>query len=206
MPCGDFYPRSPRGERRWPCKRQTSPGRFLSTLPARGATVCVQAFCVPPFCISIHAPREGSDKPGALVPSGRRISIHAPREGSDGGFLSCAVNVYPFLSTLPARGATLAPPDTTTRREVISIHAPREGSDAVPSSSRLPDWLFLSTLPARGATEDVVRAVPLALFLSTLPARGATCGRRTGLRSSRHFYPRSPRGERQMGNRLSEAD
>ena len=34
----DFYPRSPRGERRAPAHSTASCGRFLSTLPARGAT------------------------------------------------------------------------------------------------------------------------------------------------------------------------
>ena len=55
--------------------------------------------------ISIHAPREGSDK-AALYDGGEPwISIHAPREGSD-------------------------IPDLRGRRERrISIHAPREGSD-----------------------------------------------------------------------------
>ena len=58
--------------------------RFLSTLPARGATSLVRnTFVVPPR-ISIHAPREGSDGPQVQhgVADGD-ISIHAPREGSD---------------------------------------------------------------------------------------------------------------------------
>ena len=57
----DFYPRSPRGER-----------RFIVTVLALL------------YNISIHAPREGSD-PGrkVFVHKGVFISIHAPREGSD---------------------------------------------------------------------------------------------------------------------------
>ena len=80
---GDFYPRSPRGERR----------------AAEEADRRMEL-------ISIHAPREGSDR----VKAGRTlqlvISIHAPREGSD--VLSFEVTHRPlvFLSTLPARGAT----------------------------------------------------------------------------------------------------
>ena len=82
------------------------------------------------FCISIHAPREGSDtvscaysglrgihfyprsprgeRPAALPTELRRheISIHAPREGSD-------------LLLLPQKSSSF----------FISIHAPREGSD-----------------------------------------------------------------------------
>ena len=57
----NFYPRSPRGERRY------RPGRQL-----RGCA------------ISIHAPREGSDDEQVNdARDGCEISIHAPREGSD---------------------------------------------------------------------------------------------------------------------------
>ena len=60
----------------------------------------------------------------------KRISIHAPREGSDRTLIFRQASKAPFLSTLPARGAT------NTLREIlnvlkISIHAPREGSDEV---------------------------------------------------------------------------
>ena len=103
--------------------------RFLSTLPARGATVLYTG-PLTSLCISIHAPREGSDFPSVPTgagsdnfyprsPRGERhklsgklelllnnISIHAPREGSD-----------------PSGRAFVI------RRERISIHAPREGSD-----------------------------------------------------------------------------
>ena len=57
--------------------------KFQSTLPVRGAT---EGYREGPavFCISIHAPREGSDSSAiAGYPAGI-ISIHAPREGSDG--------------------------------------------------------------------------------------------------------------------------
>ena len=58
----NFYPRSPRGERRL-YGHDIGPYvlRFLSTLPARGATrygICKLGL---PDFISIHAPREGSD-------------------------------------------------------------------------------------------------------------------------------------------------
>ena len=55
--------------------------------------------------ISIHAPREGSDRRHSGSGLQRGISIHAPREGSDQGRAAR----YPELA--------------------ISIHAPREGSD-----------------------------------------------------------------------------
>ena len=86
--------------------KSTSQRPFLSTLPARGATVV--SFCIfCQFCISIHAPREGSDFEGrGITGKSLDISIHAPREGSDAATtIEGSVNSI-FLSTLPARGAT----------------------------------------------------------------------------------------------------
>ena len=194
------------------------PGRFLSTLPARGATYPSRLH-PPEAPISIHAPREGSDalpetctlswayfyprsprgerpknanillllqnfyprsprgeRPAAAADGGDHliISIHAPREGSDLTAGVCDGGQVPFLSTLPARGAT----DVGHR---LTAH----------------DTLFLSTLPARGATQATSDASTSASpFLSTLPARGATLQRRKISEDAQHFYPRSPRGER----------
>ena len=124
------------------------------------------------------------------------ISIHAPREGSDKVSVIGGTKLYVFLSTLPARGATnyviIGSP-----ANIISIHAPREGSDTDAQYQQLEAMAFLSTLPARGATipkSDILKSVknfyprsprgerpsrvwcwPVCIsFLSTLPARGAT--------------------------------
>ena len=79
----NFYPRSPRGERQPNGDAVSSTLRFLSTLPARGATAQGLTLETWPK-ISIHAPREGSDRRLVLcVPHPFEISIHAPREGSD---------------------------------------------------------------------------------------------------------------------------
>ena len=82
--------------------------RFLSTLPARGATHNTLREILTVLKISIHAPREGSDQVYEVEEvCNHYISIHAPREGSD---LTGTIN--------------------TLSGKVISIHAPREGSDA----------------------------------------------------------------------------
>ena len=56
------------------------------------------------------------------------ISIHAPRTGSDTVVFSDLLELAPFQSTLPARGATLHVRHGFFSHN-ISIHAPRTGSD-----------------------------------------------------------------------------
>ena len=197
-----------------------SPGakRFLSTLPARGAT--------------------GGPLLALLVKAG--ISIHAPREGSDALHLLTTGYSVRFLSTLPARGATQPHnvPSGGTAKFLSTL--PARGAtkrDATLAKSAL----FLSTLPARGATRRSSRRLPPHTnfyprsprgerqpkhvktgkrggFLSTLPARGATriladlfVDNEISIHAPRegsdllitdmvlpscYFYPRSPRGER----------
>ena len=123
-----FYPRSPRGERPSSFGLEPSVMRFLSTLPARGATPGVFTSSFLMIFLST-LPARGATLPGVVGHGGLKISIHAPREGSDKGLSTSAVwpsNFYPrsprgerpaggyrvhrpsgFLSTLPARGATV---------------------------------------------------------------------------------------------------
>ena len=79
------------------------------------------------------------------------ISIHAPREGSDQVVGRLILSHKQFLSTLPARGATIRQKKFRSFQQI-----------------------FLSTLPARGATLINNAIVDYSTFLSTLPARGAT--------------------------------
>ena len=168
----DFNPRSPRGERHRHHDLFPLPGRFQSTLPARGATVdlsqkgfkagfqsTLPARGATGFLQGVHTgrvfqstlPARGAT-PGPPEPTQEpEISIHAPREGSDVQVRVQVFQVATFQSTLPARGAT----DRVLRdrpRLGISIHAPREGSDCIASHKLLKQDIFQSTLPARGAT------------------------------------------------------
>ncbi len=152
----NFNPRSPHGERQAPRQKEVMTMKFQSTLPARGATASwLSAFAY--SCISIHAPRTGSDvtatrrnhfrqyfnprsphgerpAPAIIAPPAEDISIHAPRTGSDKAFITSSMPRNLFQSTLPARGATnhadIHPADNP-----ISIHAPRTGSDTNSSST-----------------------------------------------------------------------
>ena len=144
---------------------------FLSTLPARGATIVSGA---PPDeeDISIHAPREGSDLCDFVGFVRWGISIHAPREGSDAGQGLGVVGV------------------------AISIHAPREGSDMAAFADAIRGGVFLSTLPARGATRPERQADALRRISIHAPREGSDCPSGSRASSKSYFYPRSPRGER----------
>jgi len=101
--------------------------------------------------ISIHAPREGSDRLFKNSIVNYNISIHAPREGSDGFSPISSISGEAFQSTLPVRGATI---DGSPQIDIATI--------------------FQSTLPVRGATRPS-RPPPNRIgFQSTLPVRGAT--------------------------------
>ena len=154
--------------------RSTTPSRskFLSTLPARGATLSLRSKSRP-WWISIHAPREGSDVFSAVVSHDNAISIHAPREGSDMSRPHSFAVLRIFLSTLPARGATaFSRPLRSVRKE------------------------FLSTLPARGATQALRFCLAAHLISIHAPREGSDPFRRDWPTSDDNFYPRSPRGER----------
>ena len=102
-----FNPRSPCGERPCAVGALRLQCRFQSTLPVWGATGRTGGHH-DAVCISIHAPRVGSDSHNlSHVLRHARISIHAPRVGSD---------LQPVIVCQP-EGVQ------------ISIHAPRVGSD-----------------------------------------------------------------------------
>ena len=167
----DFYPRSPCGERRY----------SLRPPPARGE-------------ISIHALLAESDHARVGVAAGAVISIHALLAESDvlrQGLGSWSSYFYPRSPC----GERPRPIPAVTR---VANFYPRS-----PCGERLTAWLgvlvpliFLSTLSLRRATPGRSESLTTAGFLSTLSLRRATrrqLPRRSGYR---HFYPRSPCGER----------
>ena len=171
---GNFYPRSPRGERPSTAGLSGwSSTNFYPRSPRGERRSGRQAGKHRPQHFYPRSPR--GERPGAdgLAAAYSRISIHAPREGSDQG----RVVVDHVLC--------------------ISIHAPREGSDKrwVCPSAPLPRN-FYPRSPRGERPRGPSLTSPLEVFLSTLPARGATTGKSSWRKPSRNFYPRSPRGER----------
>ena len=146
--------------------------------------------------ISIHAPREGSDRqhPGMGIVEAN-ISIHAPREGSDRVGAHCIPSGVDFYPRSPRGERPPAPTSTrvlpyfyprsprgerrpsSCKMELyapISIHAPREGSDVVGEVVRKLGNDFYPRSPRGERRTPKSIWTPGSLFLSTLPARGAT--------------------------------
>ena len=140
---GHFYPRSPRGERPRSASCPPHCRTFLSTLPARGATV-------------VSSPRIRASLFLSTLPARGATEHHQSAHPLD----------ELFLSTLPARGATSASAFSFAMNW-ISIHAPREGSDLGFPDCKHFERRFLSTLPARGATANVLKnkRLPSAAFV-----------------------------------------
>ena len=147
--------------------------RFLSTLPAWGAT---------------NASRMG-------VPQKRDFYPRSPR-GERLYAILIQSFITPFLSTLPAWGATIVcfANQITTN---ISIHAPRVGSDHAQGNYSTAVGEFLSTLPAWGATNLFGRTVTAENYFYPRSPRGERpFPSFFYMLIYIDFYPRSPRGER----------
>ena len=126
----DFNPRSPRGERPYPVKVE------LLTL-----------------CISIHAPREGSDVLiGVAARTARAISIHAPREGSDLSKPLILASSYNFNPRSPRGERPLFFRIDLKTIGHFNPRSPRGERRQIVHRIR-QSRRFQSTLPARGATE-----------------------------------------------------
>ena len=155
---------------------------FLSTLPARGAT-SIDLYCgILAHYFYPRSPRGERRRNQRITRKSLCISIHAPREGSDVESVSGQHFVNVFLSTLPARGAT----DPSLHRNslaLISIHAPREGSDPVCHIRREDQKYFYPRSPRGERRNSTSKRNPASTFLSTLPARGATTSEQDSRRS-----------------------
>ena len=131
----NFYPRSPRGER--PAhSRLPRRSRYFYPRSPRGERQVPRCLFFILRQISIHAPREGSDKrPVGSGPEKGHFYPRSPRgerlmlPGAPGGWLL-------FLSTLPARGATPHAPGRAAKRLNFYPRSPRgerRGSPSPPS-------------------------------------------------------------------------
>ena len=213
-----FYPRSPRGERPTGQVQGIKAVTFLSTLPARGATGRLKHLDVIQV-ISIHAPREGSDQRLSFR-RGKGVDFYPRSPRGERPEISEKVKQKKaFLSTLPARGATIGPVHrgdcmkisihapregsdvratvTTSQNKNISIHAPREGSDSpISVSSTAKNYFYPRSPRGERPVGHNHRHRNLTISIHA-PREGSDLGFIWLVRSSCNFYPRSPRGERQ---------
>ena len=218
----NFYPRSPRGERRCSGRFDGQCLYYFYPRSPRGERPYDLVTSAWEEGISIHAPREGSDLAWQLrslytdiyfyprSPRGERlvivsawgrsfsISIHAPREGSDPPSARRPLPKTTFLSTLPARGATGQ--GWATRADInISIHAPREGSDTRPPYPCGASHISIHA-PREGSDAEQYQATFGEVVISIHAPREGSDWARGHLDDVEpgDFYPRSPRGERPL--------
>ena len=167
-----FYPRSPCGERQDLEPSTTRRLTFLSTLSLRRAT-----------------PSTSIPKPGKV------ISIHALLAESDTSHSKDIDQPKHFYPRSPCgeRPGCQRPCEHPTK---ISIHALLAESDHHRSENLYPGQQFLSTLSLRRATFFGCQySFKLFISIHALLAESDSCTAHNR-RSQKHFYPRSPCGER----------
>ena len=125
----DFYPRPPRGGRRYYSVSGPNPIKFLSTPSARRATSACPAL-VGSAQISIHALREEGDPCIETLFCVASISIHALREEGDAYARASPMSEFHFYPR-PPRGGRPGQHSGAKCNHHISIHALREEGDGL---------------------------------------------------------------------------
>ena len=196
------------------CWSDVSP--FQPTLPVRGATAWAPT-TTQRSLISTHAPRAGSDRPPAgwspsgsyfnpRSPCGERQAAHAAGKWPDG-----------FQPTLPVRGATSRPYNSTRRYLYFNPRSPcgerlcrpRKAPSCVdfnprspcgerpPPPSPFPASASISThAPRAGSDQTPGRGPELGRISTHAPRAGSDSSPPFALVGQRNFNPRSPCGER----------
>ena len=191
----NFYPRPPRGGRLFLSCYSSFLFLFLSTPSARRATVGAGALILAKP-ISIHALREeGDDHPAQQPPELHNFYPRPPRGGRH------------LLGVIPDGHADFYPRPPRGGRLPVGLHDEGVGQ-------------FLSTPSARRATRPCLSLLTVGQFLSTPSARRATdhrghrprrrlisihalreegdAGGSCSEAAAHYFYPRPPRGGRQL--------
>ena len=217
---GNFYPRSPCGERHDTSSLMVCQANFYPRSPC-GERRCFRCCAISCITISIHALLAESDKrhPGYLCLIHLFLSTLSLRRATPMTFRHCTT--YLFLSTLSLRRATDIPANLDADH-AISIHALLAESDAIRKCQIIPIIHFYPRSPC-GERRDTLHALlggyyfyprsPCGerlrgwtlningpIFLSTLSLRRATYRLGAGVSGTLYFYPRSPCGERRRNS------
>ena len=169
---GNFYPRSPCGERPSPDGSSGRQEEFLSTLSLRRATLEQFKQITETIFLSTLSLRRATNS----FPKKDRqsnISIHALLAESDLARVNSMLTLIHFYPRSPC-GERQASNRTERPRQHISIHALLAESDGIKFKLDFINQEFLSTLSLRRATQPEVKT-----YLD-----------------NKNFYPRSPCGER----------
>ena len=169
--------------------------------------------------ISIHAPREGSDKisrkskklfadfnprspwrerhnASQTTWDVNNISIHAPREGSDSKEVRIATDWHISIHA-PREGSDIFWIHSVFIF-IISIHAPREGSDGKWCYTICKGFISIHAPREGSDVFKVGQQEQTSTFQSTLPVKGATRKNKYLDTYYYNFNPRSPWRERQQ--------
>ena len=168
----NFYPRSPCGERLWTLRTVSVRKTFLSTLSLRRATSRGVSRQTAQKFLSTLSLRRATWYACSIAHTAKNFYPRSPC-GERRHFINAVVSYSIFLSTLSLRRATMTD-GSICFDSSISIHALLAESDI---STRIASN-FKNT------------------FLSTLSLRRATLTSRISENRCKHFYPRSPCGER----------
>ena len=214
-----FYPRSPCGERPMTAPPRHKMSTFLSTLSLRRATVQWKEDKYITL-ISIHALLAESDASTKIdmghnsdfyprSPCGERpprggscyldniISIHALLAESDLE-QSASYNVYLEISihALLAESDVEKVPADVYYQAFLSTLSLRRATTKRSASSFPSISISIHALLAESDKRAEIHASTQQEFLSTLSLRRATIKKKKSTRQVKHFYPRSPCGER----------
>ena len=168
--------------------------QFLSTLSLRRATTAIHVI-QGGVDISIHALLAESDpprhwhggKPGHFYPRspcGERQCARGPLRGK-----------APFLSTLSLRRATILAPLYNPDIVFLSTLSLRRATRAF-AVYNPPGGISIHALLAESDVRQGMATLSQPIFLSTLSLRRATSAHDIFHTLNKHFYPRSPCGER----------
>ena len=213
----DFYPRPPRGGRRFFLRASYLDLRFLSTPSARRATDLYRF--IADFCVFLSTPsarratrlravNKSGDPSFLSTPSARRATILCarpsrsffdfyPRPPRGGRLVDLLAGhaLRQFLSTPSARRAT-GRPVLRWYEKRISIHALREEGDTLTYDTDAITVDFYPRPPRGGRPScDVVDAGPQLISIHALREEGDSTVARM-LAIGGNFYPRPPRGGR----------
>ena len=201
---GNFYPRSPCGERRSNQPVTMRTWKFLSTLSLRRATQAANGLANAPPEISIHALLAESDTRRTYHKdeSQEFLSTLSLRRATGILAISLRIVFAEFLSTLSLRRAT-AFSFALLYSTTISIHALLAESDGLSYFYIIKITGFLSTLSLRRATRKPTQYAWQELISIHALLAESDAGTVVNLQCIPDFYPRSPCGERPWGPGLS---